>query len=131
MVKKRAEGHISHIYAYLMSSRPLGWSWKGADKMSRLWIYEKNSGHMLELVRYQRKELPMAAGCEEVICSSREMFSAERKKSPRGIGRRVSIQHTIHADKENGSIEESYLGLVKREKSDIVKIVNQFGTHLR
>lgn len=78
-IKCSAEGHISHIYADRMSSRPLGWSRKGADKMSRLRIYEKNSGDMLELVRYQRKELPMAAGCEEVICSSREMFSAERK----------------------------------------------------
>ena len=78
-VKCSAEGHISHIFADRMSSRPLGWSRKGADKMSRLRIYEKNGGDMLELVRYQRKELPMAAGCEEVICSSHEMFAAERK----------------------------------------------------
>lgn len=78
-VKCSAEGHISHIYAARMSSRPLGWSKKGADKMSRLRIYQKNGGNMLELVRYQKKELPMAAGCEEVIYSSNQMFSAERK----------------------------------------------------
>ena len=78
-VKCSAEGHISHIYAARMSSRPLGWSRKGADKMSRLRIYQKNGGNMLELVRYQKKEIPMAAGCEEVIYSSNQMFSAERK----------------------------------------------------
>lgn len=35
--------------------------------MSRLRIYDKS---MLELVRFQREEMPMAAGCEEVIYSS-------------------------------------------------------------
>lgn len=78
-VRCSAEGHISHVFADRMSSRPLGWSRTGADKMSRLRIYEKNGGSMLELVRFQREKLPMAAGCEEVIYSSNQMFSAERK----------------------------------------------------
>ena len=78
-VECSAEGHISHIFADRMSSRPLGWSRKGADKMSRLRIYEKNGGSMLELVRYQKKERDMAAGCEEVIYSSNQMFQMERK----------------------------------------------------
>ena len=78
-VKCSAEGHISHIFADRMSSRPLDWSRRGADKMSRLRIYEENGGNMLELVRFQKEELPTAAGCEEVIYSSRQMFSAERK----------------------------------------------------
>ena len=78
-VRCSAEGHVSHVYADRMSSRPLGWSRIGADKMSRLRIYEKNGGNMLDLVRYQKKELPLAAGCEEVIYSSNQMFLAERK----------------------------------------------------
>ena len=78
-VECSAEGHISHVFADRMSSRPLGWSRKGADRMSRLRIYERNGGNMLELVRYQKKALPQAAGCEEVIYSSNKMFSAERK----------------------------------------------------
>lgn len=57
-----AEGHVSHIYADRMSSRPLGRSRTGADKMSRLRICCQNKGDMLELVRYQKKELPIAAG---------------------------------------------------------------------
>ena len=78
-VQCSAEGHISHVFADRMSSRPLGWSRTGADKMSRLRIYEKNGGNMLELVRFQKKELPVATGCEEVIYSSNQMFLSERK----------------------------------------------------
>lgn len=47
--------------------------------MSRLRIYEKNGGDMLELVRFQKERAEVAAGCEEVVYSSREMFAAERK----------------------------------------------------
>ena len=71
-----AEGHISHIYADRLSSRPLGWSRTGADKMSRLRVYKMNGGNMLELVRYQK--LPKAAGAEEIIYSSTDMLKMER-----------------------------------------------------
>lgn len=74
-----AEGHISHIYADRMSSRPLGWSKTGADKMARLRVYKKNGGDMLGLVRYQKQKLPKAAGMEEVICSAEEVLRSERK----------------------------------------------------
>ena len=74
-----AEGHISHIYADRMSSRPLGWSKTGADKMARLRVYKKNGGDMLYLVRYQKKGLPMAAGMEDAICSAGEVLMSERR----------------------------------------------------
>ena len=76
-VECSAEGHVSHIYADRMSSRPLGWSRQGADKMSRLRIYRQNEGDMLELVRYQKNRTAMAAGCEEIIYSSTEMLIQE------------------------------------------------------
>ena len=47
-LKCSAEGHVSHIYADRMSSRPLGWSRLGVDKMSRLRIYRENKGNMLD-----------------------------------------------------------------------------------
>ncbi len=78
-----AEGHVSHIYSDRMSSRPLGWSRTGADKMARLRIYRQNKRDMLELVRYQKKEMPMAAGAEEVIYSATQMLSAERRNRDR------------------------------------------------
>ncbi len=72
-----AEGHVSHIYTDRMSSRPLGWSRTGADRMARLRIYRANGGDMLELVRYQKKE--KAAGAEEVIYSSTKMLRMEKR----------------------------------------------------
>lgn len=62
-----AEGHVSHVFSDRMSSRPLGWSRTGYDKMARLRVYRKNKGNMLELVRFQKQELLLAAGAEEVI----------------------------------------------------------------
>ncbi len=76
-----AEGHISHIYADRMSSRPLGWSAVGADKMAKLRIYKKNGGSMLELARYQKEEV--AVGAEEVIYSCRAMLEMESKNRQR------------------------------------------------
>lgn len=75
-----AEGHVSHIYSDRMSSRPLGWSMTGADKMARLRVYKINGGSMLELVRYQKEELPLAAGAEETVFSADQMFKMEAKR---------------------------------------------------
>lgn len=74
-----AEGHVSHIFADRMSSRPLGWSRTGCDKMARLRIYQKNGGNMLELVRYQKEKLPTVADAEEIIYSAREMIVMENR----------------------------------------------------
>lgn len=76
-VRCSAEGHVSHVYADRMSSRPLGWCKTGADKMSRLRIYRQNKGDMLELVRFQKKELKQVAGAEEVIYSATKMIRME------------------------------------------------------
>lgn len=78
-----AEGHVSHIYSDRMSSRPLGWSRTGADKMARLRIYRQNKGDMLELVRYQKRELPKVAGAEEIIYSATQMLASERRNRER------------------------------------------------
>lgn len=49
------EGHVSHVLADRMSSRPMGWSMIGASKMSELRAWYYNGGDMLELVRYKKK----------------------------------------------------------------------------
>ena len=53
------------------------------DKMARLRIYRQNKRDILELVRYQKKELPLAAGAEEVIYSATQMLAAERRNKNR------------------------------------------------
>lgn len=51
-----AEGHISHIYSDRLSSRPMGWSKVGTDKMAQLRIYKKNGGKVYDLVMAQKKK---------------------------------------------------------------------------
>ena len=76
-----AEGHVSHVLSSRMSSRPMGWSRRGADKMCHLRAYYLNGGNMLDLVRYQEKEPAKAAGAEEVSClSSSQILTSEKNK---------------------------------------------------
>lgn len=86
-----AEGHVSHVLSDRMSSRPMGWSRTGADKMARLRAYCYNGNSLLELVRYQKKPLEKAAGAEEVICSCRDILASEsmasRTKTEQEIGK--------------------------------------------
>lgn len=51
-----AEGHNSHILAARMSSRPMGWSRDGADKMARLRAYKANGGKVIDFIRFKEKE---------------------------------------------------------------------------
>jgi len=78
-IRCSAEGHVSHVFSDRMSSRPLGWCRLGADKMARLRIYWMNGGNMLDLVRFQKEELPLVAGAEEVIYSAADMISMENR----------------------------------------------------
>lgn len=93
-----AEGHVSHVLSDRMSSRPMGWSVKGAANMVQLRAYERNGGDMLELVRYQSRELPKAAGAESGIISSVQMLRAEKSRHGE-IGKYVdAISHSLSLD---------------------------------
>lgn len=46
-----AEGHVSHILSARMSSRPMGWSKIGAEKIAKLRAYYFNGGDFLDLIR--------------------------------------------------------------------------------
>lgn len=50
-----AEGHISHVYADRMSSRPRTWSDDGIDKMSRLRVFVSNGGKTYEELIKKKK----------------------------------------------------------------------------
>lgn len=82
-----AEGHVSHVLADRMSSRPMGWCSLGVDKMAHLRAYYFNGGDMLELVRNQsaiHEEFKKAAGAEEVVLSASQMLASENKGKPYG-----------------------------------------------
>lgn len=53
-----AEGHVSHILSERMSSRPMGWSETGSDRMCKLRCYVKNHGvsGIIDLVEYRRRK---------------------------------------------------------------------------
>lgn len=78
IIGSSTEGHVYHILSSRMSTLPKGWSLRGADKMAQLRAYYKNGGSMLELVREQRKELPKAAGMEEMSLSLQEILRSEK-----------------------------------------------------
>lgn len=89
-----AEGHVSHVLSARMSSRPMGWSRRGADRMCRLRAYDLNKGDMLELVRYQKKwTLKKAAGAEEEeILSAHQVLLSERNRNGE-LGKYMDILH--------------------------------------
>ena len=95
VIGSSTEGHVSHVLSSRMSSRPMGWSIKGATKMAQLRAYELNGGDMLELVRYQKRELPRAAGAEYDVISSSDMLQAEKNRHGE-LGKYVDrITHTL------------------------------------
>ncbi len=90
-----AEGHVSHVLSGRMSSRPMGWSRLGADKMARLRAYYWNGGDMLELIRAQEKEEKIAVGAEKDPISCEEMLRWERQHQQK-VGKYVeSISHSV------------------------------------
>lgn len=74
------EGHVSHVLSSRMSSRPMGWSITGANKMSQLRAYQLNGGDMLKLVRYQDKDIPKASGAEYDVLSSTQISQSEKNR---------------------------------------------------
>lgn len=73
-----AEGHVYHVLSSRMSTQAMCWSKHGAGKMARLREYYYNGGNMLELAKYQKEELPMAAGAEEVVLSATAILASEK-----------------------------------------------------
>ena len=92
------EGHVSHVLASRMSSRPMGWSKTGAEKMSQLKAYSLNGGDMLELVRYQKEDLPKAAGAEYDVLSSSQILASEKNRHEQ-LGKYVdTINHELSTE---------------------------------
>lgn len=74
-----AEGHVSHRLSARMSSRPMGWSKRGADRMGRLRLYAANGGDMLKLAEYQRSRVREPKQPEESWCSAEAILRSEKQ----------------------------------------------------
>ena len=126
-----AEGHVSHIYSDRMSSRPLGWSRTGADKMARLRIYRQNKRDILELVRYQKKRTATGCRCRRSdIFSNADVVSGKtQQKQAWKTGRSAGIQYSVPTHQKDSGIKKSYMGIVRKEKigysKDSYQILNR------
>ena len=90
--------------------------------MSRLRIYRQNQGDMLELVRFQKKEMKQAAGAEEVIYTATDMIRMENANRKRlGVMADMPIYSIpISTDKKDSCVKKSHLGVVKEDKKNIM-----------
>lgn len=81
-----AEGHVSSVYSERMSSRPMGWSETGTDRMCKLRCYIRNYGRdkVIDLVNYRREkeaETLLATGTDNMIDPGiRRKYTARQKE---------------------------------------------------
>ncbi len=81
VIGSSTEGHISHVLSARMSSRPMGWSREGADKLSHLRVFWKNGGDMQGLPQRKKGEKREEGQTDEKYFSSSEILSWEKKHS--------------------------------------------------
>lgn len=77
-----AEGYNSHILASRMSSRPMGWSKDGADKMARLRAFKANEGKVIDFLRAQKKEEKMYSVTKKLMKSTHQGLKSKVNERP-------------------------------------------------
>ncbi|NLP34471.1 MAG: ISLre2 family transposase [Clostridiales bacterium] len=85
-----AEGHVSHVLSSRMSSRPLGWSKKGADRIARLRAFVWNGGNIYDLLMYRKYKEKQAERDEE-------RDTIVKRARDRIAKRETSINHSLGA----------------------------------
>lgn len=112
VIGSSTEGHVSHVLSKRMSSRPMGWSKKGASNVAQLCVYDKNGGDMLELVRYQKRKIAKAAGAEYEVISCEQMLRAERNRHG-VLGKYTDIiSHSLTRDSKKRTYFKSHIWLL-------------------
>jgi len=80
-----AEGHVSHVLASRMSSRPLSWSEDGADRMARLRAFKYNGGKkddLFKLYEHKEKEKRIKMRTEKIIDHRKTLFPVAKETVP-------------------------------------------------
>lgn len=93
-----AEGHVSHVLSDRLSSRPMGWSQSGADRMSKLRCYERNHGRekIIELVRCSREARKLKrTGTDDVSVKEQALHEILAEHYDQGRSYIDRIQATI------------------------------------
>lgn len=91
------ESHVSHMLSARMSSRPMGWSLKGADHVAQLRIYLKNGRDLSELLLPLKTEGTEGAEKEdEKRCfSAHEILAWEKQKQKKNGKYIEALQATV------------------------------------
>ena len=95
-----AEGHVSSVYSERMSSRPMGWSETGSDRMCKLRCFIRNYGRekVIDLVKCRRERELMAVGA-----TGTEGMIAETQRKQYTAAQRETMKY---AEVLHGSIAE-------------------------
>ncbi len=106
-----AESHVSHVLSDRLSSRPMGWSQTGADRMSKLRCYERNNGRaeIIRLVKYSRNQrLLKATGTDDIPVAELTLRNvlAEHYKQTRSYIDRIQAHIPYGTVKKSISIQE-------------------------
>ena len=104
-----AEGHVYHVLSSRMSTLAMGWSRHGGSQMAHLREYYCNGGDMLELAKYQKVELPMAAGAEEVVLSASEMLRSEHTNRTKTVVEYGKYAETMRASMSTQTSRTTFL----------------------
>ena len=94
-----AEGHVYHLLSSRMSTLAMGWSRHGGSQMAHLREYYYNGGDMLELAKYQKETLPLAAGAEDVVLSASQMLQSEHISRTKSV-----VEYGKYADTMRASM---------------------------
>ena len=84
-----AEGHVSSVLSERMSSRPMGWSETGSDRMCKLRCFIRNYGRekVIDLVNYRRErelERCVATGTDGLIDElQKKKYTAKQREAQR------------------------------------------------
>ena len=104
-----AEGHISHVLSARESSRPMGWSKKGVDRISRLRVLTRNEQKIIDLMEYQDKKQRKK---NRIECEDQLIQEVQKRKSSRN----------------EEVLRKAIPGLEKKQFSWMRSIINAGGT---
>ena len=104
-----AEGHISHVLSARESSRPMGWSKKGVDRISRLRVLTRNEPKIIDLMEYQDKKQRKK---NRIECEDQLIQEVQKRKSSRN----------------EEVLRKAIPGLEKKQFSWMRSIINAGGT---
>ena len=104
-----AEGHISHVLSARESSRPMGWSKKGVDRISRLRVLTRNEQKIIDLMEYQDKKQRKK---NRIECEDQLIQDVQKRKSSRN----------------EEVLRKAIPGLEKKQFSWMRSIINARGT---